>query len=279
MKRTILSVAGLLFLSATMSSLAQEPQAVPATAVPAATVAEIECSGFIPASALPEDFYIFDAADNDFHHPNHQFASGDYVYLRSRIGTMAGVGAEYRVVRPAKELMMRTSWYPGQTWSLRALGKVYEDVGRVRVVSVTPQAAVAQVAFACGPIRLGDLALPHQARAIPEYTPSAGLDRFALPNGKTVGTITAAASNGGFLGVGSIAYVDIGEGNGARPGQRYRIFHMRRLFPAGGLLSAWQTPRETIGELVILSTQERSSVAIVVASVREIAAGDGIGLE
>jgi len=38
-------------------------------------------------------------------------------------------------------------------------------------------------------------------------------------------------------------------------------------------------PRESVGELVILSTQQKSSVGLVVNGLREIFLGDGIELE
>jgi hypothetical protein len=38
-------------------------------------------------------------------------------------------------------------------------------------------------------------------------------------------------------------------------------------------------PRETVGEIVVLSTQEKSSVAIIVNSIRDISVGYGVELE
>jgi len=121
--------------------------------------------------------------------------------------------------------------------------------------------------------------LPYEARPIPQYTPTAHLDRFALPNGKLVGAITAGRDNTGTLGVGRIAYVNLGQEDGVRPGQRFRVFHIFREHTGAGFWAHPETPRETLGELVILSTQARSSVAMVISSLREITLGDGIELE
>jgi hypothetical protein len=275
--RKLIILAGVFLLLAVTRGLAQEP-AAEAAAIPAATQSEMDCSGFIAGAPVSTDRYILDGVDNDFHAPLHQFAPRDLVYLRSRSGAGFAVGNEFSVVRSATELM-RIKWYAGQGGSVRSLGSAYEDVGRVKVITVTPQGAVAEVTFACGAIRPGDIVVPYQARVIPQYTPAAQLDRFALPNGKLVGAITAGGYNAGVLGVGTIAYVNLGREDGVSPGQRFRIFRIFREEVGEGIWAFPQTPRETLGELVILSTQERSSVAMVVSSMREITLGDGIELK
>lgn len=275
MHRKLLSLAGALLLFAATGTLAQEPEAAQPAVVPAATQSEMDCSGFIAGTPVSNDLYVLDGADNDFREPLHQFSTGNFVYLRSRSGQGFAVGSEYSLVRSAKELM-RIKWYPSQGASVRSLGHPYEDMGRVKVTSVTPYGAVAEVTFTCGPIRPGDIALPYQPRAIPEYTPTTHIDRFAPPNGKMVGAITAAANNGAGAGQGRIVYINLGQEDGAKPGQRYRIFRIFRERLDAGFWALPETPRETIGELVILSAQERSSVAMVVNSLREITLGDGI---
>jgi hypothetical protein len=275
--RKLIVLVGVFLLLAVTRGLAQEP-AAEAAAIPAATQSEMDCSGFIAGSPVSTDRYVFDGADNDYQVSLRQFATGHFVYLRSRSGGGFAVGNEFSVVRSAKELM-RIKWYQGQGGSVRSLGSAYEDLGKVKVINVTPQGAVAEVTFACGPIRPGDIVLPYQTRVIPQYTPAAQLYRFALPNGKLVGAITAGTNNAGVLGVGKIAYVNLGREDGVSPGQRFRIFRIFREQTGGSFWAYHETPRETLGELVILSTQERSSVAIVVGSTREIALGDGIELE
>ena len=276
MNRKLIVLVGVFLLLAVTRGLAQEP-AAEAAAIPAATQSEMDCSGFIAGAPVSTDRYVFDGTDNDFHSPAHQFGIGDLVYLRSRTGGGFAVGNEFSVVRSAKELM-RIKWYAGQGGSVRSLGSAYEDMGRVKVITVTPHGAVAEVTFACGPILPEDIALPYQPRVIPQYTPGAKVDRFALPNGKLVGAITAAGNNAGTVGVGKIAYVNLGREDGVSPGQRFRIFRIFRE-ETGGMWASPETPRETLGELILLSTQERSSVAMVVSSTREITLGDGIELK
>ncbi len=277
MNRRIFIFVGVFILAVT-PGLAQQPEGTPDAAMPAATYSEIECSGFITPSSVPNDLYVLGGADNDFFEPFRQFAPGEVVFLRSHAREGFAVGAEYRIVRRARELF-RSSRYPLQKWSMRSLGQVYEDVGRVKVVGNTPNGVLAQVTFACGPILARDIAIPYQPRGIPTYVPSAQFDRFAPSNGKQLGAISAAANNSGTVRQGSIVYVNLGETDGVHPGQRFRIFRISRDRLERWLLAYPETPRESVGELVILTTQEKSSAAVVVTSVREITLGDGVELE
>lgn len=277
MSRTILSLAGVFLLFAAATALAQEASTTPVPAIPAASQYDIDCSGFIAGSALSKDVYIVDGADNDFHEPLRQFAPGDMVFLGHRRGTSVAEGTEYSLVRPGNEIF-QTSRYDGQHASLRSLGKPYEDVGRIKVTRLTPQGAIAEVTLACGPVYPGDLAIPYRARAVPDYTPTKTFDRFALPNGKMMGAITAARNNAGTVGTGAITYINLGESDGVKTGQRFRIFRLSRDVREG-LLAHPDTPIESLGEMVILSTQERSSVGIVINCLRAIYLGDGVELE
>jgi len=296
----ILSFAGVLLITAapaaanpapTQAQEAASTSSVPAAtegqtalSVPAASLSKIECSGFI-SSSLSSDFYIGDGADNDFQSPYRQFTTGDFVYLRGGQKTPAA-GTEYRVVRFATASILspdrlptfgRATWYRGQGRAIGSLGQAYDDVGRVRVVSSTSEGVVAEVTFSCAPMTAYDLAMPFQARPIPTYDPSVSFDRFApLAENRRTGTITAAAGNDGALGNGSVAYLDLGQRDGARAGQRYRVVHTAREVLVGGWKTHGPRPVETIGEMIILFTDEKSSVGVVISNVREISLGDGV---
>jgi hypothetical protein len=284
-----MSVVGVSLLFFVARGLAQTPEAsADATqSIPAASLSEIECSGFIAGSAAPAESYVFDGADNDFRQYFRQFTEGDFVYLQS--GGSAAVGTEYRLVRPATgsavggeqlPIFGRATWYPGQNRYISSLGHAYEDVGRVKVVAVTSQGSVAQVTFSCAPAAPNDLAIPFRAREIPGYNPSLTVDRFAaVGEGKRHGSIVASSANEGALRNGSIAYVDLGEPDGAKAGQRYRIFHSDREVLSGAFRFYKTPPIETVGELVILFTEERSSVGVVISTFRDVSLGDGIAPE
>ena len=253
--------------------------------LPAAFESDIECSGFFSANPIPKNVVLAGGADNDFFDPLRQFAPGDDVYLQTYKGTGPRIGAEFRLVRPASESFLK-AWsqpelgqlyefgpmkrYPGQGRDLRAMGKPYRDMGRVKVIRSGPNGVVAQVTFACGAINPGDIAIPYLPRPIPTYVPAA-INRFGTSTG-LAGVVAALPDNRSVVGEGEIAYITLGRQNNVKPGQRFRIIHHFRF--ANVLLTAPDFPPETVGELVVLWTQEKSSVGIVVSSFRGIDAGD-----
>ena len=251
---------------------------MPAASVSVATPSEMACSGFIAGAPLSKDLYVFEGADNDLHSEYHYWVKGDYVYLRSRTGATLAVGNEFSIVRPAKELM-RIRWYEGQGRSLASLGTGYEDVARVKVTTVTPHGAVAEVTSACAPIASGDLAVARPVRTSPQHTPSGPLERFGPPNGKLLGAVTATTDNKVYVGKEGLAYINLGQSDGVAPGQKFRVFHIARETMSTGLAMLPETPRENIGEMVILSTEDRASVGMVVQCTREIALVDGVERE
>ena len=143
---------------------------------------------------------------------------------------------------------------------------------------VTPEGAVGEVRFACGPIYPGDIAVPYQPRIVPDYVPTK-LNRFALPNGKTQGAIVAARNNFASLADGDIVYLDFGGKNGAKAGQSYRVFYCPPCPGPWANTAPPPMPRETVAEIVVLSTQAKSAVGIIVNSRRDVYIGYGVELE
>ena len=259
------------------AGLALSQQAPAALSIPAATSAEAACTGFITTQAVPTDTRVSDGPDNDMESFLRQYAPPETLYLYSRRHRAFSVGEQFSLVRPAKELF-RTARYNSEHWSLHALGKPYEDVGRVRVKQVTPEGAIAEVVSACGPVYPGDIALPYQPRAIPDYVP-AQLDRFAAPSGKMWGFIAAARNNSATLKRGDIVYLNFGEKRGARVGQRYRVYYTLPCPSRFSVASYPLLPPESVGELVVLSTQEKSAVGIIEDSSRDVSLGYVVELE
>jgi hypothetical protein len=258
-------------------ALALGQQTPPVSLIPAATPSQADCTGFFAASHVPTDIIVFDGADNELQSSLRQFTVGDSIYLSSRGNAVFSVGEQFSLVRPAK-LLFRTTRYRGEHWTIRGLGKPYEDVARAQVTHLTPEGAVAEVSFACGPIYPGDIAVPYQPRTVPDYA-LAKLDRFPIPSGKIQGTITAARNNFAALANGDIVYLNFGEKNGAQVGQRYRVYYSLPSRGVGGWFVYPTQPRESVGEVVILSTQEKSAAGIIVNCTREINLGYGVELE
>lgn len=275
MSTRTLSAALVWFIFPVALVLAQ--QTPPASPIPAASQSQVDCTGFITTSHVPTEIIVLDGANNDFESSVRQFTPSESIYLYSRGNPEFIVGEQFSLLRPAKELF-RTTRYSGEHWTVHTLGKPYEDVGRVQVTHLTPEGAVAKVSFTCGPIYPGDIAVPYVPRTIPDYVP-AKLDRFPLPNGKIQGTIAAARNNFASLAMGDIVYLNFGEKNGARVGQLYRVYYSLPSLGRWALFGYPSEPRETVGEVVVLSTQEKSSVAIIVNCTRDLNVGYGVELE
>jgi hypothetical protein len=264
--------------------------------LPVSRPTQSECSGFIAASPVPKDVYVLEGADDDFHEQIREFTTGDFIYLSGNVGGIAE-GTEFRLVRPEQvgalpfylhrtgideNIIPPLSWAAGQRRQIRKSGHPYDDAGRARVIRKTPEAAVAQITFSCGPILRGDIAILFRPRPIPEYVAGVPFDRFAAPNQKLQGTIIGSPRNDSDLGQGDLAYINRGSKDGVQAGQVYRIIHAdpdRPIFLYEGLLHFPATPQESVGEVVILSVEGKSAVAVVVASTREISIGDAVQLE
>jgi hypothetical protein len=249
-----------------------------AASFPAASVSDMNCSGFISGQAVSNDIYLFNGADDDQLSYVRAWIRGEHVFLRSRSGASIAVGTEYSLVRSASELM-RVRWYDGQGASIRSLGKPYESVGRVKVVRVTPDGAIAEVTAACGLVMRGDLAIPAVNRPVPAFDPKAQFDRYSPSSGKLLGAITAGVDNASYFGGGAKAFINLGTSDGVTPGQKFRIFHILNDEPAGAMTLPPTGPRQTIGELIVLFSEEKSSLVMVTKSIREIKLGDGIEQE
>lgn len=291
MRRTLFVIAALSLLAGTGRALAQEKQRPPAM-IPAATETDVNCAGFITPGGVQASLRVIDRPDNDLMGASRVSSEGEFLYLNGDLQSVQ-VGSEWRLVRAdtrfklletwnagelGYQIQPALPWFPGQTRMIRDAGQPYTDVGKVRVIRVTPAGAVAKILSTCAGASADDLAVPYKARDIPSYDPTIGFDRFAPSDGKLEGSIIASKLTSPYVAEGEIAFLNLGSSNGVRPGQRFRIFHVRRELPLVGLTYP-DTPRENIGEMVVLFVDEKSAAAKVISSVREISVGDGVELE
>lgn len=293
----VLAVVSLALSAITVQ--AQEAGAV-SSSIPVANRSQADCSGFISETAVPRNLVVVGGGDDSFRSAVRQWVEGDTVFIGQRKGADVAAGSEYSVVRPADDLF-RTMHYSGEREALRKSGRTYENVGRVKVIPLNPElmvgevtsitgdvrfrhtepaSVVAKVTFSCGSIVPGDLLIPFRPSAIPEYTVSKPLDPFVpLDSNKQHGRITATHNNSGFVGGETIVYLNLGEKDGAKPGQRFRIYKRPPSSPKGAIFVTPTEPPETVGEAVVISVQPKSCAAMVVSSYRAIAAGDYVEAE
>jgi len=253
--------------------LAQETPSASPESVPTVVRSQADCTGFVANPDVPHNLFVVGGADDDFRSVTRQFVEGESIRISPRKGSELAVNEEYSVVRSADELFL-TSHYEGQRSDIARSGRPYEDVAKIKLTHVDREGAMARITFSCQPVMRGDIVVPLQARAIPEYVPSQSVDRFTTASKeKYLGRIIGTPKNAGFLGKEAIIYLNVGEREGALPGQRFRIFRVEGPSSSGSM-SSQKTPPETVGEAVVLSVQARSCVAIVISSIREISAGD-----
>jgi len=276
-RRIFFAVAVVFFVLGAVGFYAQEAL-TPASSIPAASRSQADCTGLIASSPLSEDLSVIGGADDDTRSVLREFVPGQSVFISSRGHEGAKVGTEYSVFRPAEDIF-HTERYSGQGSDLRKLGHPYDDVGRVTITHVNSAGIVARITFACSPVVAGDLLQPFEPRPIPEYEVRPPLDHFApLVPDKPQGIVVAARNNFGFIRNADVVYMNLGQDARVKPGDRFRVFreiplHESRLF------GKQTTPPEILGEIIVLTVQPKSSVAIVVDSYREIWAGDGVQLE
>lgn len=293
MRRVLTLLAGVFFLASVLPGWAQNQAEASGGTVAAADHSQIECSGYISTAPVAKDLYIDGGADNDFLDTFHAFKAGDYVFLHTQKGTGPLVGQEYRLVRPISDSLKKSlirggmgplpdfgyvDYYPAEGRAIHQLGNPYADIGRVKIIKLTEEGVVAKVEFACTSVHIGDLAIPYESRPIPTFVPTAKPDRFALTNGKLVGSIVAVKNNFESVGDNGIVYLNVGQEENVKPGEKFRVVQELRV-PNQGLYVPPTLPEETVGEVVVLWTQEKSSVGVVVRSTRDIDAGDPIQME
>ena len=189
---------------------------------------------------------------------------GDVVYLDG--GRQANLlpGDLFTVVIP-QEIVAHPA-------TRKPIGRFYSYVGRVRILSVQEESAIAEIVHGCMPVHVGAALTPYDPVPVP-------LARRSLPVGvndpvsaevlKEAAVIVRSERNLVTLGRDHLVYLDLGEQSGVTPGDVYSIY---RLNPKGH-------PAVVVGELGILSVREKSSVAKILESRYAVYVGDRIDLK
>ncbi len=292
--KTLVSLL-VLFLGAAHAQQQAAP-ATPAELAQRTGYNSLYCAGFITDRTLQEGLYIMGGAEGGV---QSEFASGDIVYLSKGAGWIVNPGGEYMILRRSRDIV-KMEPYGGYDQTMRSLGTVYQEVGRLRVNIVHEQSATAQILHACDAITVGDVAIPFNVKPAIQLKPSASFDRFAPPSGKIGGMIATGKEFSRMLGSGQIAYLNVGSKDGVAVGQYFRVFRpfepvrdpLRRLLqnvPEKIMEQRYglrltpedqrRLPREVLGEMVIVHVEGRSATALITFSLREILAGDQVELE
>jgi len=268
------------------------------------TYADLYCAGFINKQVLPNSNYVAGGLQT----PNTtKFDTGDIIYLA---GTGYTTGAQYTILRELRD-QNRYEVFPGQKKMLDATGQPYGEIARVRIVDTRNKTAIGQVEYSCDPVNPGDIAVPFAEKPSVSFHPPLRFDRFVPNTGKLSGRIVLGKDFDSVLGTGMKVYTNVGSNQGVKVGDYFRAFRSYSSdlkdpvdslsFDAStaedtqkrppSIEGNWMTktkgqtihvadlPRRAVGELVIIGVTPTTSTGMIVFSLEDVHAGDGVELD
>jgi hypothetical protein len=235
--------------------------------IPLATESDIYCYGYIgnPDEPLPnriassEDVEVkYVPRQHDPEMPS-DVTVGDLVYIDGGAETGLVAGETYLAVQPA-ELVTHPK-------SGAVLGRQYNYIGQVRILCVEGPRSRAIVTQACAEIPIGTRLKPVPQLPIPIARIPDMPSWCDAPSGRTTGYIVD--SRIWELGAveGTLVQIDLGRDDQVAPGDFLTVF---RPSPRA------DQPRVVLGEIGILTTEQRTATAVVVAARREMLVGDSV---
>ncbi|MFZ0739383.1 MAG: hypothetical protein WBL70_08875 [Candidatus Acidiferrales bacterium] len=254
---------------------------------------DMYCSGIATGQAPPRDTYLITGEGSDV---KITFQEGDYVYVNKGAGQGVHVGDQFSIIRAVDD-PTRSQWFKWQFSLMHAIGTLWEDEGRVKVIVVQPNISIAQIENSCEYLQRGDIAVPFVERVAPPLKPEDKFDRFAPPSGKSKAMLVVGKHFQVAYGVTDIAYVNLGEGQGVHVGDYFRIFRYTGqqnenayqtrnmafdVFGYGGVSNTYKwdnVPREVLGEGIVLRTSQNASTILITFALRDVYAGDYVELE
>jgi len=260
---------------------------------PSTTHEDVYCSGIITTRHIPRSTAIISGEDALY---RVTFSQGDYVYINR--GSKDGVkpGDEFSVIRPM-ENNTHIWWFAAQRRLLGAMGQMWQDEGRIKVVVAHSNVSIAQVTNSCSYMQRGDIVRPFVPQPVPQLKPETNFDRFAPPSGKKKAMIVAGKSFEIESGTNDIVYVNLGSRQGVKVGDYFRIFRYQTndgdvVYQTPGMATAvygfgsapnhysWKDlPRQILGEGIVLRTTPNASTVLITYSLQQIYEGDYCELE
>jgi len=302
MKKTLL-VALVLMATAAVAQ-EQAPPAAPLEAPKVTTdmtlqnetpsYSDLYCSGFITNESITHTNKI---VGGTYSPEQTQFTRGGTIFVN---GGGLQEGVQYSVLR---ELRDPNHYEPftGQRAAINAAGQPYDELGRIRVVSIRGNVAVAQVEFSCQNMTLGDLVVPFKEHEPVTFRKTSVLPRFPAGPGHLSARIIMAREFDTQLRPGHKVYLSAGSNRGVIVGHYFRVIrgydpakleavdNLSFKAPIGedtqkypGTITpetAKTLPVRDIGEMIVLSVTPSSATAMVVNAVEDIHVGDWVEME
>jgi hypothetical protein len=230
------------------------PRAVAPEMVPMADPADLYCSGYVDPEHQVSETVVTGREMERIH-----LGQGDVLYLNRGSNQGVSPGTVFGVERPTSAVV-----HPS---SKENLGVMVRRLGRARVIAAQADTAIAVIEMACEDIRVGDELVAWKELSAPMTSGLPHFDRYDVePSGGKQGEVVATRDAVTAVGTGHIIYTDFGADSGVTPGA---VLTLYRDAEAG-------TPRRMIGQAVVLSVDPTTSMAKILASVREAMVGDRV---
>ena len=207
----------------------------------------IDKIGFIKKKPDSPRGTIFKVKDN-----KELISKGDLVYIRPNDDAYFIPGNKFTVYRTLKPLRHRkTNFY---------IGVQHYPVGIVEITKIGPKFVVAIVIQSFRSIEVNDLLTPYIKRS----------PKIILTESKKElkGKIIVSEEHASIIGDNTVVFIDKGNKDGVKPGQRYTIFYKEK---------DCLTPVD-FGTLLVLYTEETTSTVLITSAEKSIYPGADIHL-
>lgn len=264
---------------------APEPPAAPGAPNLAADYSDIYCTGEIRSDYEKTDLYIAGAEQES----RVTLTSGDLVYLNAgREEERVHVGETYLIIAKSDEIFHPVT----DRW----VGSLVNRRGKVKVLAVQQETAIAQIVESCGDgVEVGFELEPDREILVPEarHMPLSKLD--VEPSGKANGHVVYLQDGRRGASAGQIVHVDLGSEDGVHPGDLLLVYR-GNLMPAVGGIDyhyKWQKrrhesqalrtedshlpyPRKPVGQVIVLATDLHTATTKIIDNFEEIEVGHGV---
>jgi len=189
---------------------------------------------------------------------------GDIIYLDG--GRQGGLtpGEVYTVVSPRQQVVHPTTH--------QVFGRYYHYTGRVRILSVQEDTAIAEIVQACDPVIVGAVLQKFEPEPVPLGRPTAMRPvNYPTPAEHLQGAPVILFSQDDLVSLfqDHVVFIDRGTDDDVTPGDIYTVYRLNR----PGI------PPLPIGEIAVLSVHKRSSAARIIQAKSAVFVGDPIELK
>lgn len=188
---------------------------------------------------------------------------GDVVDVTLKQDGAVQAGKTYSLARSVREVK--------HPLTRKLVGELVRVRGEIRILASAGKLARGEVTALWGPAEKGDLLMERV-----DY-----LSWIPLEGGKTppaaLGTVLTSPEGAALMGRGDILFIDLGTREGVKPGDRLPLWDDRPEAQETARVLESRVPVPAIGEVVVVAPREKTAVARVVASSREVHPGARVG--